>query len=279
MKKILVILIFLVSGFVFGQKKPKTTQPESKTLFSGKIIVNAGTGFESEQERLVIGTVTHKNNESLPGVKILIDKTHKGTHTDFDGKYSLTAKPTDTLIFSYPGFKTQKLKAEKNEANIKMDEDVILDIPIPCFDPKKSQRSLLIDPRKNISQKDIQNANDSVPFNEKYSFIIGKWKEIEYHGNNGADDYVNYIENGRILTFEKNGNVWIEKDTIIDQESYEISPHNKHTLRLYISSPKNGFHYLISNQEDPNFMYLTPVTSTYQIICKEGCGYVYERIK
>ncbi len=203
MKKHLYILVFLISSFVLGQEKQKTTQLESKTLFSGKIIVNAGASSERVQEILFHGTVTDKNNEPLPGVTILIDKTHKGTHTDFDGKYSIVAKPTDTLVFSYPGFKTQKIKAEKKGLNINMEEDIILEIIPPCFDPKKSQRSLLIDPRKNISEKDIQNANDSVQFNEKYSLIVGKWKEIEYHGNNGADDYVNKIENGKILTFEK----------------------------------------------------------------------------
>ncbi len=71
----------------------------------------------------------------------------------------------------------------------------------------------------------------------------------------------------------------IEKDTIINQENYEVFPHNKLFTRLYISSPKKALHYLISNQVDSNRIYLTPVTSDYQFICKEGCGYVYERIK
>ncbi len=273
--KIFIYISFLFfSGFAIGQEKTFTPQPESKSIFSYTFKINSGTEPQIGQERLVNGIITDQNNEPLPGVTVLIYKTVKGTNTDFDGEYSIIAKPTDTLVFCYPGFKTQKLKVDKDVININMREDIQLvdDLPYIPYQPRKTAPTVL-------TIKDIQNVEESDPFNEKHSFIIGKWKETEYHGNNGADDYVSKIENGRVLTFEKNGNVWIEKDTIINKESYEISPHNKHALRLYISSPKNGFHYLISNQEDPNFMYLTPITSNYQIICKEGCGYVYEKIK
>lgn len=278
MKKFLYVLVFFVSIFVYGQEKQKTTLPESKTLFSGKIIVNAGASSESVQERLIQGTVTDKNNEPLNGVAILINKTYKGMHTDFEGKYSIAAKPTDTLVFSYPGFKTQKIKAEKKELNINMEEDIIIEIVPPFFNPKNN-RSLLIDPRNNVTEKEIENVNNSILSTQEYSFIIGKWREIEYHGNDGADDYIDKIENGRVLTFEKNGNVWIEKETIVSLGSFEISLHDKHSHRLYITYENKGFYYLISNQENPDYIYLTPVTSDYQFICKEGCSYVYEKIK
>jgi hypothetical protein len=274
MKVIICISFLIFSGFTIGQEKTNTPQPESKSIFSYTFKVNSGSEPQTGQERLVNGIITDQNNEPLPGVTILINKTYKGTHTDFDGKYSIAAKPTDSLIFSYPGFKTQKLKADKDVINITMREDIRLvdDLPYIPNRPRKTAPTVL-----NI--KDVHNVKNSIQFNEQYSFIIGKWKEIEYHGNNGADDYVNKIENGQILTFEKDGSLLIQKDGTTTLGSYEIFPHNEHTLKLHISSSKKEFHYLISNQVKPNYIYLTPVTSDYQFICKEGCGHVYLKMK
>lgn len=124
--------------------------------------------------------------------------------------------------------------------------------------------------------KEIKNINAS-PLNNDFTFIIGKWKEIEYQGNDGANDYVTKIENGQTITFEKNGKVVIEKDNIKDKGKYEILQDNKFYNKLHISFPKRGFYYLFSNQENKHLA-LTPVTSEYQIICDEGCANVYKKI-
>jgi hypothetical protein len=42
------------------------------------------------------------------GVSVLVKGT--GTQTDFDGKYAINASPSQILIFSYVGMKTQELK-------------------------------------------------------------------------------------------------------------------------------------------------------------------------
>jgi hypothetical protein len=47
----------------------------------------------------------------IPGVSVLVKGTKFGTQTDFDGKYAINASPSQILIFSYVGMKTQELKA------------------------------------------------------------------------------------------------------------------------------------------------------------------------
>jgi TonB-linked SusC/RagA family outer membrane protein len=60
------------------------------------------------------GTVTDEKGESLPGVNIKIKGLSKGTITDIDGKFGLTvSKASDILIFSFLGYETVELKADR----------------------------------------------------------------------------------------------------------------------------------------------------------------------
>ena len=62
------------------------------------------------QERAVSGTVSDNTGLPLPGVSVLVKGTKTGTQTDFDGKYSIKATPSQTLVFSYIGMKSQEVK-------------------------------------------------------------------------------------------------------------------------------------------------------------------------
>lgn len=57
----------------------------------------------------VRGHVMDDQQSSLPGVTIQIKNTLQGTITDVDGNYFLTVQPTDTLIFSMVGMKSQSI--------------------------------------------------------------------------------------------------------------------------------------------------------------------------
>ncbi len=52
----------------------------------------------------VEGVVTGGDGETIPGVNVVIKGTTRGTITDADGNYSISASPGDTLIFSYVGY-------------------------------------------------------------------------------------------------------------------------------------------------------------------------------
>lgn len=63
----------------------------------------------SYAQRLVKGKVTSKDDgASIPGVNILVEGTMEGVVTDADGKYSISVKDTDILIFSFIGYETIK---------------------------------------------------------------------------------------------------------------------------------------------------------------------------
>lgn len=72
------------------------------------------------QERAVSGLVSDNAGLPLPGVSVLIKGTKVGTQTDFDGKYTIKVAPSQTLVFSYIGMKSQEVKASSNTVNVKL---------------------------------------------------------------------------------------------------------------------------------------------------------------
>jgi TonB-dependent starch-binding outer membrane protein SusC len=58
----------------------------------------------------ISGTVLEQDTGGgLPGVTIVISGTNKGTTTDFDGNFTISANKGDLLIVSYIGFDTQQI--------------------------------------------------------------------------------------------------------------------------------------------------------------------------
>jgi len=76
------------------------------------------------QSIVITGKVTDAaDNSSLPGVAIVIKKSANGTQTDFDGKYSITAKKGDSLEFSFIGYnKVIKVVGDQKVINVKLFE-------------------------------------------------------------------------------------------------------------------------------------------------------------
>ncbi|WP_034259442.1 SusC/RagA family TonB-linked outer membrane protein [Aequorivita capsosiphonis] len=55
------------------------------------------------------GVVTDSLGIGLAGVNILVKNTSRGTQSDMDGHYEISANNTDTIVFSYLGYKLQEL--------------------------------------------------------------------------------------------------------------------------------------------------------------------------
>jgi len=79
----------------------------------------------------ITGTIVDETNQSLPGASVLEKGTTNGVSTDFDGKFSLTAKSNSgTLVISFIGYKSMQVAfsaANSNLGSIKLEEDNSLD--------------------------------------------------------------------------------------------------------------------------------------------------------
>ncbi len=61
------------------------------------------------QKTSIKGTVRTANGESLPGATVLVKGSTEGGITDINGKYTISALPTDILVFSFIGFESEEI--------------------------------------------------------------------------------------------------------------------------------------------------------------------------
>ncbi|MBP1840091.1 SusC/RagA family TonB-linked outer membrane protein [Formosa algae] len=94
----------------------------TKLLTTIFIIMISVSAFS--QEKMVTGKVVDNTGMPLSGTTLIIKGTNNGTMTDFDGEYSIEAKSTDVITFSYVGMKTQTVTVgQSSTINITMEED------------------------------------------------------------------------------------------------------------------------------------------------------------
>ena len=88
----------------------------------------------------VTGIVQDPNGEPMIGVSVVIYGTTQGTITDINGHFTVNAKSTDQLVFSYVGSKTQYVKVLNRDAiSVVMQEDseVLEELVVVGYDTQK----------------------------------------------------------------------------------------------------------------------------------------------
>ncbi|TDD75879.1 SusC/RagA family TonB-linked outer membrane protein [Flavobacterium caseinilyticum] len=96
------------------------------------------------QERSVSGVVSDNAGMPIPGVSVLVKGTQNGTQTDFDGKFSIKASPSQVLIFSYVGMTTREITASSATLNVKLDTDSqeLSEVVVTALGIKRDKKAL-----------------------------------------------------------------------------------------------------------------------------------------
>lgn len=75
-------------------------------------------------QSVITGTVTDNTNLPLPGVSIVVKGGTIGTITDIDGNYSISAKPSDILVFSFLGMQPHSVTVgNQKKIDVVLNED------------------------------------------------------------------------------------------------------------------------------------------------------------
>lgn len=118
-----------------------------------------------EQKRIITGVVKDELGTPLYGVAVMVEvygassvEEIRGTVTDESGKYSIAAKSGDTIVFTYLGFKEQKITVENNNIiNIVLKEDSNILDEVVLVGYGKANKSKVSTAIGTIKGEDIQN--------------------------------------------------------------------------------------------------------------------------
>lgn len=145
------------------------------------------------QDRVVSGIVSDNSGLPLPGVNVLVKGTTMGTQTDFDGKFSIKAEPTQTLVFNFVGMKTQEMKATSTTVNVKMQDDAIEleGVVVTALGVTREKKSL-----GYSAQKLEGNAINQTPTNNFTNNLSGKVAGLEVRRNSNFGGSTNIVLRG-----------------------------------------------------------------------------------
>lgn len=80
---------------------------------------------QDKVERKITGIVKDSKGLSIPGVNILVKGTKKGTGTDIEGKYTITAGDNNILTFSFLGYTSQEIViGNRSVIDVILEEDI-----------------------------------------------------------------------------------------------------------------------------------------------------------
>ncbi|WP_353717913.1 SusC/RagA family TonB-linked outer membrane protein [Dyadobacter sp. 676] len=118
---------------------------KSLLLFFGAGIILLLFGPAHAQTHEVTGQVTAEDGSPLPGVNITLKSTTKGTTTDDQGRYTISADPGSLLVFSFIGFKNKEIPVgNQTKLNVSLisDETQLQEIVVTSLGIAREKKAL-----------------------------------------------------------------------------------------------------------------------------------------
>lgn len=111
------------------------------------------------QTRIIGGKVTDTTGLPLPGVNVTVQGTHRGTATDSNGNYSISVDRLDTLVFTYVGMLTQRIRAGQQstlDVILKEASQMLGEVVITGY--QRSEKKLFTGAASKLKMADIDQA-------------------------------------------------------------------------------------------------------------------------
>ncbi|PWG80261.1 SusC/RagA family TonB-linked outer membrane protein [Pararcticibacter amylolyticus] len=128
-------------------------------VLKDKLIVEGGAAKQVS----VKGTVKDAQGQPLPGVSVIIKGTTKGTSTGPQGTFTISAQPTDILVFSFVGFQKQEVTVgSRTTLNVVLKEDAtaLSEVVVTSLGIQRQQKSLGY-AVSTVSSKEITQAGNT----------------------------------------------------------------------------------------------------------------------
>ncbi|MCD9015672.1 SusC/RagA family TonB-linked outer membrane protein [Parachryseolinea silvisoli] len=93
--------------------------------FASVCFLLAGLSTAHAQKQTITGKITDETGTPIPGVNVLVKGTSYGTTANIDGGFTLEAAPTDVLVISFIGYKTQEVPVgNQTQISVTISEDL-----------------------------------------------------------------------------------------------------------------------------------------------------------
>lgn len=135
------------------------------------------------QETKVTGTIYDKSGLPIPGANIVLKGTKETVQTNFDGEFTINAKPGQILVISYVGMQTQEVAASKSMKVVLKDASNELEAVLVVGYGTQSKKNLT-DNIARVTAKDIQ----QVPVANVQNALVGKLAGVQITQTNGKVD-------------------------------------------------------------------------------------------
>lgn len=123
----------------------------------------------------ITGTVTDETGQTLPGVSIIIKESTKGTTSDIDGRFTITAQKGQVLIFRYIGFTQQEITVgDQTELNVQLrsDAQALSEVVVTALGIKK-ERKLVSYATQEVQGNELIKAREPNPINSLVGKVAG----------------------------------------------------------------------------------------------------------
>lgn len=184
------------------------------------------TTVSNSQTVIVSGEVVDQSGSSLPGVSVIVEGTTNGAETDFDGKYVINIKtPNATLIFSYLGFETQKIKVldqKKINVILKESSDELEEIRIVAF--SKQKKNSVIGSITSIKAAELKQPTSNIT-----NALAGKISGLisyQRSGEPGQDNAAFFIRGVTTFGFNNSPLILLDGLQITTSDLARIEPDN-----------------------------------------------------
>ncbi|MFT4155099.1 SusC/RagA family TonB-linked outer membrane protein [Parafilimonas sp.] len=121
----------------------KKTSSSIRKLFFLLIIICSA--LHGRAQNTVTGTVNGENNAPVQGAAVVNKNSGKGTITDAEGKFAITAKKGEVLAISYVGFASEEITVGNNRSfavTLKADNAQLTDVVVTATGIKKEAKRL-----------------------------------------------------------------------------------------------------------------------------------------
>jgi len=134
------------------------------------------------QEGTVTGVISDENGMPVPGASILVKGTSTSASSDIDGKFTITAGPASTLVFSYVGYANQEVAVgNKTVLNISLAQGAknLDEVVVVGYGTQK--KSVVTGAISSVKARDLE----SVPVNTVGQSLQGRVSGVTVFANSG----------------------------------------------------------------------------------------------